>query len=155
MPASIPCSAMFSACRPVRSWNSAPPLSSPDPRSIVFFVPHHRKLILQDVKPEDVLVTPTWEALLRPNYDHASEGEAWKRPSIYRVSLSPKFRERKQHQQQQCSMRPSRGSHSEVLMTHFSNATCPDYQVCVSGKKQRLIDQRFAMGGTGAEIVAP
>jgi len=61
-----------------------------------------------------VLVTHSWEAMLRPIYSHAHEGQSWTTVSI----------RGQQQQQRQCRSE----SGERLLAAPYTNATSPDYQ---------------------------
>lgn len=81
-----------------------------------------RKVLLQDITPDDVLVTPRWEALLRPNYAHAREGCAW----TTRFARGTALREVQQRRQRSRRLSPRLDSKS--LTAPFSDTISPNYQ---------------------------
>lgn len=81
-----------------------------------------RKVLLQDITPDEVLVTPRWEALLRPNYAHAREGYAWTTVSVRETAV------REVRQQRQRLHGSSLGLDSEPLTALFSDTISPNYQ---------------------------
>ncbi|CAM9827511.1 unnamed protein product [Ectocarpus fasciculatus] len=115
---------------------------------------HHQGVLLRTTTPDNVLVTPEWDAILRPNYSHAYEAQRWTTVSI------------RAQQQQRQALRPSGANPDKLLAAPFTNATSSDYQASslnpeiaqmrseneprqrVSGRAQRL---SATLTGTGVQ----
>ena len=87
-----------------------------------------RQILLQDITPNDVLVTPRWSTLLRPNYVHAREGRPWTTAVSIRDPPPHAARSTAALQHVSPSRRMSLSSDEEPLVAPFSDATRQDYQ---------------------------
>lgn len=85
-----------------------------------------KQVLLRTTTPDNVLVTPEWDAILRPNYSHAYEAQRWTTVSV------------RAQQQQRHALRPSGATLDKLLAAPFTNATSSDYQAS-SLSKQALI----------------
>ncbi|CAM9502681.1 unnamed protein product [Ectocarpus sp. 4 AP-2014] len=115
---------------------------------------HRKGVLLRTTTPDNVLVTPEWHAILRPNYSHAYEAQKWTTVSV------------RAQQQQRQDLRPSGASLDRLLAAPFTNATSSNYQSPeiaqmrseneprqrVSGRAQRL---SAALTGTGVQEERP
>ncbi|CAM9234091.1 unnamed protein product [Ectocarpus sp. 12 AP-2014] len=115
---------------------------------------HRKGVLLRTTTPDNVLVTPEWDAILRPNYSHAYEAQRWTTVSV----------RAQQHQRQ--ALRPSGANLDKLLAAPFTNATSSDYQSPeiaqmrseneprqrVSGRAQRL---SAALTGAGVQEERP
>lgn len=86
------------------------------------------QVLLQNVTPSAVRVTPHWNALLRPNYAHAREGPAWTTVSL-REPLPQAVRSTAPRRKPLANHRASLSSGDEPFTAPFSDTTRPDYQV--------------------------
>ena len=88
------------------------------------------QILLRDVTPNEVLVTHHWNAILRPNYSHAHEGQNW-------TTVSIRGQQQQQHSQgfKQCRSTESAG---KVLTAPYTNASSPDYQASRAVDNQKL-----------------
>eukprot|EP00903_Cladosiphon_okamuranus_P013903 g12931.t1 len=77
---------------------------------------HSRGILLRDITPSEVLVTPEWNAILRPNYFHAHEGRCWTTVSV--------------REQQNVTLvdRSCSGSDDKHLVAPFTSVISSDYQ---------------------------
>ncbi|CAM9679851.1 unnamed protein product [Discosporangium mesarthrocarpum] len=99
---------------------------------------HQRGVLLQDIKPDDVLVTPNWVVKLQPNFMHARLGQHLAMGVVSENSadrpqaLSPdrgdakanRGEERRRASREHCMPHCPSGE----LVAPFSFATVPDYQ---------------------------
>lgn len=116
-----------------------PPLNKQSMLFVTFLL---RQILLQDITPDDVLVTPQWRAMLRPNYAHAREGHTWTTACVREQWPPPAETTATALQQHRRPRLPPLGPKHEPLTAPFSNTTLPDYQASSS-----LCPQKTRCGG--------
>ncbi|CAM9504523.1 unnamed protein product, partial [Scytosiphon promiscuus] len=102
---------------------------------------HSRGVLLRDISPRDVLVTHQWDVILRPNYQHACEGQRWATLSV-----------REQQQERPDFGPPCANPKETPLSAPFTKSTSSDYQARYLARIRSLFEPSQRLSGRALRL---